>query len=367
MPNCRAAATESRADGYGRMDVFGVAARMLEQVATGLIGFSVCSAALLLIAAFTVYATVEQDGLSRLAGVVLLMGLALLQLAHAGHLARGDDVIASRGYVTLLYVVAPAFYLFFRGVLQPRASERWSSLLYFAPAVVAPWLAPALAVPLAFLFGFAYALRLAGLVHRLRGQRARFRMELAVFGAFAAISLAILLLGLASPLAGLHAFVLGYAISIGLAFLLAVYVLLRFPDIAGKTAEAVAVAYAVSTLSRVDRDDAVARLQQAMDDDKVYLDENLSLASLATQVGLSPHQLSELVNTQFGVGFSRYVRGHRVEAARRMLLAEPDASVLSVGLAVGFTSQSNFYAAFREITGEVPGRYRRRQTDAQTG
>jgi len=48
------------------------------------------------------------------------------------------------------------------------------------------------------------------------------------------------------------------------------------------------------------------------------------------------------------------VRQHRVAAAQAMLRAEPDASVLSVGLSVGFTSQSNFYAAFREIVGSVP-------------
>ena len=170
--------------------------------------------------------------------------------------------------------------------------------------------------------------------------------------------------GLASPWIGLAAFFLAYAILIGVGLFASLYLLLRFPDLPSRAAEAVATAYAVSTLSRVDRDDALARLRRAMEDERAYLDENLGLASLAAQVGLTPHQLSELVNTQFGVGFSRYVRGHRVEAARRMLLAEPDASVLSVGLAVGFTSQSNFYAAFREITGEVPGRYRRRRADA---
>ncbi|MEO7877490.1 MAG: hypothetical protein ABIR62_15360, partial [Dokdonella sp.] len=133
--------------------------------------------------------------------------------------------------------------LFISGVLHPQAGGRWVRLLHFSPALVGPWLAPELAVPLAFLPGFAYALRLAELVHRLRGQRARFRMELTVFGAFAAVSLAMLMLGLASPLYGKHAFVLGYSMAIGLAFLLGVYVFLRFPDIAGKAAEAVAVAY----------------------------------------------------------------------------------------------------------------------------
>ncbi|MFN3587648.1 MAG: helix-turn-helix domain-containing protein [Moraxellaceae bacterium] len=42
-----------------------------------------------------------------------------------------------------------------------------------------------------------------------------------------------------------------------------------------------------------------------------------------------------------------------------MLLAEPDTPVLDVGLAVGFSSSSAFYAAFRELTGQAPGQFRR--------
>jgi AraC-like DNA-binding protein len=49
-----------------------------------------------------------------------------------------------------------------------------------------------------------------------------------------------------------------------------------------------------------------------------------------------------------------------------MLLAEPRASVLSVGLSVGFTSQSNFYEAFREIEGSTPGQYRKLHAASHT-
>ncbi|MGE8357156.1 MAG: helix-turn-helix domain-containing protein, partial [Microvirgula sp.] len=38
---------------------------------------------------------------------------------------------------------------------------------------------------------------------------------------------------------------------------------------------------------------------------------------------------------------------------------EPSASVLSVGLSVGFSSQSTFYEAFREIEGMTPGQFRK--------
>jgi transcriptional regulator GlxA family with amidase domain len=64
------------------------------------------------------------------------------------------------------------------------------------------------------------------------------------------------------------------------------------------------------------------------------------------------------------MGFSRLVRQYRVDTARQMLLDEPRASVLSVGMAAGFNSQSSFYVAFKEQVGEVPGEYRQRRLAA---
>ena len=332
---------------------------MPDTLILALIGFSIGAAALLLIAQVTIYRTVEQTWLSRGAGIVLLLGLAALQVAHAAHLQHGTALFEARWYVALLYLVAPAFFLFFRGALQMPGPEHAARLLHFVPVLIGPWLDPRFAVPLAFVIGAGYAVRLAQLVFRMRAQRKRFRLELIMFGAFAAVAVVILGFGLVGPWYAPQSFFIAYATLIGLAFWLVLLLLLRFPDLAAQAAEAVRATYAVSTLTRVDRDAALARLQQRMAQDRLYTDEGLNLARLADAVELTPHQLSELVNTHFGVGFSRYLRERRVEAARCMLLDEPNASVLSIGLAVGFTSQSNFYAAFRDITGEVPGRFRK--------
>ncbi len=332
----------------------------LEQLTLWLIGFSICAALLLLLASFTIYANIGESRLGRVSGRVLVGGLALLQVSHWLGLACSIEFVGSPGYVALLYIVAPAFYLFFRGALQVQAAQRAWHLAFYAPALVAVWVAPAIAIPISFLMGTVFAVHLAVLVVRLRPQRQRFRVEIIALGVFALTALAILLLGLASPMVGPRAFMIGYASLIGLSMMLAIYILLHFPDIATKTVEAVATAYAVSTLDRVDRGQTVARLQTLMGE-QVFADETLNLSSLAEMLNLSPHQLSELINTHFGVGYSRYIREHRIEAAKRMLIAEPEASVLSVGLSVGFTSQSNFYTAFREITGDVPGRFRSKQ------
>lgn len=118
--------------------------------------------------------------------------------------------------------------------------------------------------------------------------------------------------------------------------------------------------YERSQLVQVDVDAHKQRLQQLMEEEQVYQDETLSLASLADKMQLTPHQLSELLNERLGTSFSRYLKERRAHAAAQRLLAEPDVALLEIGLAVGFSSSSAFYSAFREVLGVPPGQYRKK-------
>ena len=57
---------------------------------------------------------------------------------------------------------------------------------------------------------------------------------------------------------------------------------------------------------------------------------------------------------------STYIRQQRILAAEKMLLQQPQVSVLAIGLSVGFNSQSAFYAAFKALHGMAPGQFRKR-------
>ncbi|MBO9642337.1 MAG: AraC family transcriptional regulator [Pseudacidovorax sp.] len=120
-------------------------------------------------------------------------------------------------------------------------------------------------------------------------------------------------------------------------------------------------AYQHTTLARVDCDAALVRLSELIQSQQLFVDPALSLPSLAARLDLTTHQLSELLNSRLGKSIARFVREQRIEAAKAMLCEEPSASVLSVGLAVGFAAQSNFYEAFRDIEGMTPGQYRKLQ------
>lgn len=183
-----------------------------------------------------------------------------------------------------------------------------------------------------------------------------------LLGAVFAIAIGVSVLGLTQTALPEKVFISLYAISIGLAFFLVQTTLGLRPQLSTEVSETVQTAYASSTLANVNCDAVLAQLNTLMQGERIYVDSELSLPSLADRLRLSTHQLSELINAQLGKGFSRYLREQRVGAAKSMLCAEPSASVLSVGLSVGFTSQSNFYEAFREIEGMTPGQYRKLNT-----
>ncbi|HEC05278.1 MAG TPA: AraC family transcriptional regulator [Thiolapillus brandeum] len=298
------------------------------------------------------------SGSAHLAGTGLLFSLAGLQLFNFLYLQYHSPLLYSPAYRILLFSVAPCFYLYSRPLLLGKEEPGARALLHFLPPAVAAFLPFHLALPLSFLIGAAYLGWLARKLYALREQRPYFRRELLLLGGIFGIALVVTLLGMVLP--GQHEplFFSLYTIAIGLAFLLLSLALALVPGLSAKVKEAAQETYAHTTLENVDCESLLQKLDALMSGQQLYRQADLNLAELASRLDLSRHQLSELINTRLGMGFSRYLREQRVQEARRLLLDKPSLPVLSVGLEAGFSSQSAFYDAFREITGMTPGKYR---------
>lgn len=322
------------------------------------IGFSL-GAALLLMLGNTLQQPEAQPYSAKLAGFGLLTCLAAIQFLHLGLLAGLFDRVHARIYVVLLYGIAPCFYFYSRRLLRVDNGYDRYDVVHAAPLLLILLLSYRLAVPTAFLIGSGYLLWLAKIVYALREQRHRFHLELIALAVLFAIAIAAVVLGFGYSLLSESDFINAYSLLIGLAFFAATLTLLRFPALTADVSEAVQAAYTESTLKNIDKSAVLAKLDKLMQIDQLYKLETLNLALLAEQLELSQHQLSELINTEFQQGFSRFIREQRVNEAKKLLLAEPNASVLAIGLAVGFSTQSNFYAAFRDIVGIAPGQYRK--------
>jgi AraC-like DNA-binding protein len=120
--------------------------------------------------------------------------------------------------------------------------------------------------------------------------------------------------------------------------------------------------YRKSSLSAGLSESIHERLLQTMALEKPFVDEDLTLHSLAEQLGVSPNHLSQVINGRLNRSFFDLVNEYRVREAIRLLAAPESArlSILGIALDSGFKSKSAFYTAFRKHTGVTPTRYKER-------
>ena len=86
----------------------------------------------------------------------------------------------------------------------------------------------------------------------------------------------------------------------------------------------------------------------------------LTAEFVASQLFVSPRQLSRLVKKRYGVSLRQAVTKKRVSVAAEML-REGGLPIAEIALSVGFGSVHSFYRAFSEEYGLSPQEYRRRE------
>jgi AraC-like DNA-binding protein len=107
--------------------------------------------------------------------------------------------------------------------------------------------------------------------------------------------------------------------------------------------------------------DARAELARKITDFvRMHSGQPLSLADVAKAVHMSPNYITSLYHSQTGVSLGRFIKAERIGLAQR-LLRQPDSSVKSVGLGLGFSDPFTFSRAFKRITGTAPHTWKRTQ------
>lgn len=119
--------------------------------------------------------------------------------------------------------------------------------------------------------------------------------------------------------------------------------------------------YAKSGLTQQQLHQHKQRLEHIMCSQRAFLKPDLTLPGLAEEVGCSVNHLSQVINSGFGTSFFDYLNRHRVDHARLMLtsLDSQVNAILNIAFAVGFNSNSAFYAAFKKFVGQTPAQFRR--------
>ena len=331
--------------------------KSMQNIAILLIGFSIYYILVLVLTHFK-KDNYQNRRVTHFMGLLLLLSLAGLQLVHFNYLQQNSEIIYSQIYLALLFLVAPAFYFYARPLLKAQNHFKPLQILHFSPLFAVFLFSYKVTFTLAFIIGSGYLLWLLISIYALRQHRDKFKAEMLLLSFVFVIAVTVSILALIMPIAEKLFFSL-YASAVGLALLMVALVLSNKPKISETVLQVARETYAVSTLLSVNCQAKIVELKQLMNEDKLYQQNNLDLQTCAAELSLSTHQLSELINTKLAKSFSKYLRQHRVAAAKKLLISQPLASVLSIGLEVGFSSQSNFYDAFKEITSTTPAKYRK--------
>ncbi|MEO0740587.1 MAG: helix-turn-helix domain-containing protein [Bacteroidota bacterium] len=124
--------------------------------------------------------------------------------------------------------------------------------------------------------------------------------------------------------------------------------------------------YGASPLTETQKATYLETLLQHFDTDRPYLRTDLTLREVADQIEVPQRYVSQVINEKLDQHFMDFVNGHRVEAAKTMLVDTAWAHLTIDGIAgeAGFNSRSAFYTAFKKATGTTPGAFRRTQASS---
>ena len=108
--------------------------------------------------------------------------------------------------------------------------------------------------------------------------------------------------------------------------------------------------------------DQLRRVVAALEQEALFKDPDLTLASFAQHLSLAPNVVSQIINAGLGQSFSDVVNGYRLgEVKRRLLTVDAQRlTLLALALDAGFNSKSTFNRVFKEKEGITPKEYQKK-------
>jgi AraC-like DNA-binding protein len=114
--------------------------------------------------------------------------------------------------------------------------------------------------------------------------------------------------------------------------------------------------------------EVLRKLQAHMETQQPWLDPDLTLEQLASQLRLRPKLLSQAINEGLGRNFFEFINTYRIDEAKRLLTnpADKKITVLEVLYQVGFNSKSSFNTVFKKQTGMTPSEFKKKMAEIRT-
>ena len=100
-------------------------------------------------------------------------------------------------------------------------------------------------------------------------------------------------------------------------------------------------------------------LTKVINEEKIFVNPELTLAELAQTLDVHPHNLSQVINTYEEKSFYDYINLKRIEEFKRIVALPENRKFTLLALAhdCGFNSKTSFNRNFKNLTGLSPSDY----------
>jgi AraC-like DNA-binding protein len=117
--------------------------------------------------------------------------------------------------------------------------------------------------------------------------------------------------------------------------------------------------YASKKIATQEANQLISALEKVMLTNQFHKNTNIKLQDIATELSVSKHQLSQLLNDNLGKSFAMFINEHRIEEAKQLLIENNNYTLEAIGFEAGFSSKSTFYATFKKIVGVTPAAFKK--------
>lgn len=102
-------------------------------------------------------------------------------------------------------------------------------------------------------------------------------------------------------------------------------------------------------------------IEKYMENNKPQLNQLLTLDGLASQLAMSPRNLSLIINRHFEKNFFEFINHYRIEESKKLLESAENrkTTMLDVMANSGFNSKATFNTFFKKLVGVTPTEYRK--------
>jgi AraC-like DNA-binding protein len=98
-----------------------------------------------------------------------------------------------------------------------------------------------------------------------------------------------------------------------------------------------------------------------IENEKLFIEPDVSLSGISKLIGKSPQYTSELINQYAQQNFNDFINHYRIQEAKKLLIDQKSKNhtISSIAFDTGFSSLSSFNSAFKKFESQTPSSYRK--------